>query len=78
MLKYKKKMELCKSRCLQFNININIQKGVPMINNNQELEEYLYTYCKEKGIDPNMFEIARVGRGTGVSERKVLYGPKKH
>lgn len=47
-----------------------------MINNNDELKNILDFLCKEKGIDSNIFEIARVGKGTGRSARKVLDGPK--
>lgn len=47
-----------------------------MINNNEELKEHLNNFCKEKGIDVNIFEIARIGKGKGRSDRKVLDGPQ--
>ncbi len=45
-----------------------------MIKNNEELEEHLSKWCREKNKDINIFEIARMGKSEGAGDRKVLYG----
>ena len=47
-----------------------------MLKNNNELEKVLKNFCNRNKIDINIFEIARIGKGEGSTERKVLYGPK--
>jgi hypothetical protein len=52
-----------------------IGRRIAMINNNDELKKYLYKFCEEKNIDPDIFEIARVGTAKGSSPRFELHGP---
>lgn len=46
------------------------------INDNDELEENLSNFCRANNLSRELFEIARVGKGKGSGDRKVLMGPK--
>jgi predicted nucleic acid-binding protein len=46
-----------------------------MIKDNNTLENHLRDFCKKHKIDLSIFEIARIGKGKGSTERKVLLGP---